>query len=254
VAFVISRTDKRLRGRDEIANSIGLSVLASLPVGHPADAAGWTKPLEEYEPGPTNAWRLRNALKDLGVVASTEATAPQAVPHSPSCLCPPIRELSPSVPSRRSAPRWEFRRPPSSARSRTRTSRLRCAPHAPCRRPRHRNDRATCGSLSPNGQVDGQPAAGLTIAVAVVNGKTRQVADTMPVTATVLGVSAGAATAEQLAWVALSAAADHREIAGIFVADPESADRTTGRVQQHPQPRRRRPPVRQSGIATEIRR
>ncbi len=44
-----------------------------------------------------------------------------------------------------------------------------------------------------------------------------------------IGVSA-AATADQLAHVAMVAAADGREITGILVADPESTDRTNGRI------------------------
>ena len=52
----------------------------------------------------------------------------------------------------------------------------------------------------------------------------------MRTTATVLGISAGATTAEQLALTASSLAADGREIAGILVADPEPADRTVGRI------------------------
>ena len=40
-ALVISRNDKKLRERDDIANSIGIPVLASIPVGRPTDAAGW---------------------------------------------------------------------------------------------------------------------------------------------------------------------------------------------------------------------
>ena len=62
----------------------------------------------------------------------------------------------------------------------------------------------------------------------------------MRTTATVLGVSAGAATAEQLARVAASAAADGRDIAGILVADPDPADHTTGRLPQLARPAHRR--------------
>jgi capsular polysaccharide biosynthesis protein len=40
VAAAISRTDRKVRTRDEIANSLGLPVLASLPVAHPTDDAG----------------------------------------------------------------------------------------------------------------------------------------------------------------------------------------------------------------------
>ena len=66
VSLAISRKDRRLRERDEIANSIGIPVLASLPVAHPSDAAGWTRLLEDYKPAAVHAWRLRKALQQLG--------------------------------------------------------------------------------------------------------------------------------------------------------------------------------------------
>ena len=113
----------------------------------------------------------------------------------------------------------------------------------------------TCGSaVSDHDNVDRLPDAALTVVVAVVDGQTPQVADTMRTTATVLGVSAGAATAEQLARVAVSAAADGREIAGILVADPDPADHTTGRLPQLARPAHRRAPTRLTGTTTETRR
>ena len=102
--------------------------------------------------------------------------------------------------------------------------------------------------------VDVQPDAALTVVVAVVDGRSPRMPDTMRTTATVLGVSAGAATAEQLARVAVSAAADGRDIAGILVADPDPADQTTGRLPQLARPAQRRMPTRMTGITTEIRR
>ena len=72
----------------------------------------------------------------------------------------------------------------------------------------------------------------MTVVVAVVDSRSPRVPDTMRTTATVLGVSAGAATADQLARAAMSAAVDGREVAGILVADPEPTDRTTGRIPQ----------------------
>ena len=68
--------------------------------------------------------------------------------------------------------------------------------------------------------------------VAVIDGRNPQVPATMRTTATLLGVSAGAATADQLARVAISAVSDGREITGILVADPDSDDATTGRLPQ----------------------
>ncbi len=84
----------------------------------------------------------------------------------------------------------------------------------------------------------------LTIVICVVNGRAPRVADLIPTTATLLAVSAGAATAEQLATVAARCAAAGRRIAGVVVADPDSTDRTTGRVPQRPGPASRVQPTR----------
>ena len=69
IALAVGRHDRRLRERDEIADSIGVSVLASFPVAHPSDAAGWIKLLEDYKPGALHAWQLRQALHYLGMAA-----------------------------------------------------------------------------------------------------------------------------------------------------------------------------------------
>ena len=66
VALAINRGDRRLRERDEIANAIGVPVLASIPVHHPSDAGRWSKLIEEYEPSTVHAWQLRTALRYLG--------------------------------------------------------------------------------------------------------------------------------------------------------------------------------------------
>jgi hypothetical protein len=86
-----------------------------------------------------------------------------------------------------------------------------------------------------------------------------EIPDTMRTTATVLGVSAGAVTAEQLARAASSVAAAGRELTGILVADPETTDRTTGQL---PRTSRATPVAGNAaraitdaiGISTEIRR
>jgi hypothetical protein len=70
----------------------------------------------------------------------------------------------------------------------------------------------------------------------------------------VLGVSAGIITGEDMARVAGSAADDGRRITGIFVADPEPGDKTTGRLPELARPRTRRLPTRLTRMTTEIRR
>ena len=93
----------------------------------------------------------------------------------------------------------------------------------------------------------------LIVVVVVVDDQVPEIPDTMRTTATVIGVSAGAVTADQLARTAVVAAADGREITGILVADPDFADRTNGRIPRRDQPVRRKP-YRLDGIVTEIRR
>jgi len=67
VALAVGRNDRRVRERDEIANSIGIPVLASVPVAHPSSAAGWTKLFEGYKPTSVHSWQLRMALQQLGM-------------------------------------------------------------------------------------------------------------------------------------------------------------------------------------------
>ena len=43
VVLATGRKDRHLKERDEIADSIGIPVLASISVGHPSDAAGWVR-------------------------------------------------------------------------------------------------------------------------------------------------------------------------------------------------------------------
>jgi capsular polysaccharide biosynthesis protein len=69
ITLAVHRSDPRLRARDEIANSIGVPVLASFPVGHPSDPRGWTRLLEDYKPGAMHALQLRKALQQLEMAA-----------------------------------------------------------------------------------------------------------------------------------------------------------------------------------------
>lgn len=253
-ALAIGRNDRRLRNRDEIADSIGIPVVASVPVRHPSDAAGWTNLLEDYEPGGVDAWRLRKALYQLGLVGvnATESGAGSgsslamlslSSDRNALALGPQLAVFAASL----GIPTALVVGPQQDTNL---TATLRTACGAPASPKQARNLQVTVSDQHHAAQL---PGAALTIVVAVVDGKTPRVADTMRTTTTVLGVSAGAATAEQLALVAASAAADGRDIAAIFVADPESADPTTGRLPQLARPGQQRMPTRMTGTATETR-
>ena len=66
-AWRTGRSNRRLVQRDEIANSIAVPVLASIPVERPSDPASWARLLEEYEPDPVHAYGLSKLLRQFGV-------------------------------------------------------------------------------------------------------------------------------------------------------------------------------------------
>lgn len=260
-ALAISRKDRRLWKRDEIASSIGVPVLASFPVRHPRDAAGWTHLLEDYEPAARDAWRMYQALQVLGIADMSVSNgssngsdgrsfslAVLSLSSDPGAIAlgPQLAVLAASLGIPTALVIGPHEDPAAAATLRTACS---MPPPQPSRRP---------GNLkviaADDGNFDGRFNAALTMYVAVVDGRTPQLPKTARASTMVLGLSAGAATAEQIARVAVNAASNGRGIAGILVADPEPGDQTTGLVPQLARPTRQGPQTRLSGRATEIRR
>ena len=256
-AIAVSRSDRRLRERDEIADAIGVPVLASIPVWHPRDAARWTRLLEEYEPTVVHAWRLRNALHLLGLADAVSAQVGNGGGSSLAVLSlasdAGALALGPQLAVFAASLGIPTTLVVGARQDRNAVAALHAACAAPAPRPSTRPpDLRVIATDDEN--ITRQPTAMLTIVAAVVDERAPQVEDTMPAKTTVLGVSAGAATAAQLARVALSAAADKRRIDGILVADPDPADHTTGRIPQLARPTHRRKPTRLTGVTTETRR
>jgi capsular polysaccharide biosynthesis protein len=255
IALAISRSDRRLRERDEIANSIGVPVLASFPVDHPTDAGGWTKLLEDYQPGALHELQLRKALQQLEMAALGIRAGSQNDRWSFTVLSlssdPPALALGPQLAifaASLGIPTALVVGPQQDARV-TAALRTACAaPPTSSKRPGHLR------VIVSDGDVEAQGNTTLTVVVVVVDGRNPQVPDTMRTTAMLLGVSSGAATADQLARAAVSAATSGREITGILVADPDSNDATTGRLPHLGRRGQRRMPTRMTGIVTEIRR
>ncbi len=255
VALAISRRDRRLRERDEIANSIGVPVLASFPVAHPSDAAGWTKILEDYKPGALHALQLRKVLHHLGTAdvninngdgSSRSSVTVLSLSSDPGALAlgPQFASFAASL----GIPTVLALGPQQDPEA-TATLRTVCAASPPASSKWPGQLQVTVW----DDHVDLPLDAALTVVVVAVDGRSPRMPDTMQTTATLLGVSSGAATAEQLARAAVSADAGDREITGILVADPDPADHTTGRIPQLSRPPQRLP-TRLRGITTELRR
>jgi capsular polysaccharide biosynthesis protein len=257
-----SRRDKRLRERDEIADSIGVAVVASVPVAHPADAAGWARLLETYEPAVVHAWRLRTVLRDLGLPGpagpGSDVSANGVPPGGRPADGVSVAVLSLSTDARALALGPQLAAFAASLGIRTA---LVVTPHpeagfsaalqTACAAPVPEGSRRSADlQVVVGDQADAGPAA-LKVVVAVVDPGQPRIADLkLKTTMTLLGVSAGAATAADLAQVAVSTADAGRPVAGILVADPFSTDRTTGRLPQLARPAQRRQPTRLTGTKT----
>ena len=214
-AFLISKSDRRLRERDEIADAVGIPVLAAVPVAHPSDATGWAKLLAEYEPGPVHAWRLRKVLQHLGLneinpadpdnVASLAVLSLSSDPGAVA-LGPQLAVVAASLGIRTALVIGPQQDPNTTA-----TLRAACTVTSATSPIWSRNLQV---SVRDHGHLRDQLDVALNIVVIVVDGQEPQIEPTTATAVTVLGVSAGAATAEDLARVAVSAAADGRQLAG----------------------------------------
>lgn len=277
VALAIGRKDRRLRQRDHIANSIGVPVLASIPVGHPSDPAGWTKLLQNYKPQAVHAWQLRTVLRYLGIFDQAFGRSPHDETR------PPMPEgggcgVSLAVVSLSSDPGALALGPqlavfaatqgiptalvigPQQDKDATAALRTACAAsQSSSKLPSLLRFIVSSDSDSDSDRdidetVDQRKDTALLVVVAVVDDRAPKMPATVRTGATVIGVSAGRATAEQLARAAVAAGADGRDVSGILVADPESTDKTTGRVPHLIRPPRRRLPNSLKGVVTEVRR
>jgi capsular polysaccharide biosynthesis protein len=232
IIAAIGRADRRLRERDEIAAAIGASVLASFPVARPSDAAGWARLLQGYEPAVVHAWSLRKALRQLGLTDVWSVTGsgvsvavlslssdrralalgPQLAVFAASLGIPTTLVVGPQQESRY-----------ASALSAGCTATATALTGQPGR---------LRFAASDSELFDQNGTAALTVIVEVADSRDPRPKYPARATATVLGVSAGATTAEQLARLAVSVATDGADIAGVLVADPFTSDRTTGSLPQ----------------------
>jgi capsular polysaccharide biosynthesis protein len=259
IALARSRINRggRLRLRDEIANSIGIPVLASLPATRPSSAADWGDLLSTYEASPVYAWRLRKALQQLALAGvhmtggredgRGSSVAVVSLANDPGALAlgPQLAVFASSLGIPTALIVGPHQEPNLTAALQTACAELKQPPGHPQLKTVV-TDQLDAGSY---------PGALLAIVVGVADPDQPEVATMMRTTATVVGVTAGAVTADQLARVAVSIAADDRDITGILVANPDPVDQTTGRI---PQVVRMTPqqvtPTRVTGKVTEAKR
>jgi capsular polysaccharide biosynthesis protein len=234
VALRVSRGDKRLWERDAIAASIGVPVMAAVPVTLPDDAAGWLKLVDEYKPAPVSAWRLRAILDHLGVTGPgvngalvTLTVVSVSTDRKAFVLGPQLAAFAASL----GVPTGLLASPQDLAATAT----LRAACTQPSPMPLQGGWLRV--AVDGGGNVEQQLDAKFTVVVTAVDAtdKATTAADAgnpvhekLRTPVTMLAVSAGGATGDQLAQAAAVAANSGSIVAGIIVADPDPNDDTTG--------------------------
>lgn len=238
VALRRDRGDRRLRTRDEIANSIGVPVLAAVEADQPGDAQAWLRLLAEYQPDAVQAWSLRTTLARLrsasggashgqdagsGSGAGRTAIAVVSPAADPAALAigPQLAVFASSlgIPTALIV----CAQAPGEANTTLRAAAAAWSPASTAQANTLRVIAASDADLQ-----GGLPGAALTVIVTTVDDAAPRVSDAVRAHATVLAVSPRVATPEQLARVAASAADAGGNVVGIMVANPEPDDATTG--------------------------
>jgi hypothetical protein len=233
VLVLTGKRDRRLRYRDEIADALGSPVVASLRSRAPRTVAAWSSLLEVYAPGTVDAWALRQALRQLSIEAAgtqrRHGERSDGIAHPPSIT---VITLSDD-------PRGLAMGPQLAAYAASEGLRTVIVPAD-----RHESAAALWAACSQGGDglrpgltVDSHVPRSrdidLTVVLAVVDRGEPDLSEVPRSAVTVLAVSSGSATAEELALTAVNADDAGNRIAGIVVADPDDLDRTSGRQLQH---------------------
>ncbi|TCC65916.1 hypothetical protein E0H73_03025 [Kribbella pittospori] len=187
------RGDRRLRLRDEIADAVGLPVLASVSSYHANDVSDWAYLLEHYSPTAVEAWSLRKTLHHLGLDVKGGGPVSLTVisftgDDKALPLGPQLAALATSI--------------------------------------------GITTSIVVDSHQEPEGTTALSIHLVVVDREAPHLVGAEHTTNTIVALSAGTVTAEELARLAVAAAADGRNIDGLVVTDPDPTDRTIGRVSQ----------------------
>jgi hypothetical protein len=291
VVFLIQhRRDPRLRARDNLADAVGSVVVADVSSCPQQTVAGWSTLLETRETGPVEEWAFRQALRALtgrrpsGPVEGRRGSQLEH-PRSLTVIClagderglsigPQLAAFTASrdIPTRLvvsgggewAESLWAACAGARSADARPRLELVAESETAP--RPESVPGRASAESQGEGegaadegdrveraGQVE-VPEAGMAIVLTVVDPGGPDLGAVPWTASTVLAVAAGTATKVELARLAAAVDSSGRQVDGVIVADPDPADRTTGRQTLDRRVRQTPLPLRVTGASSAVHR
>ncbi|NYD55952.1 hypothetical protein BKA08_000190 [Nocardioides marinisabuli] len=260
--LVSARRDRRLRFRDEIADALGSTVVASLSSRPARNVAGWRTLLGRYVPGPVDAWSLRQVLRQVlpaGTLtrlhgAGTEGPGGPKGPGCPSADVvvvtlsddPAALALGPQLATYAASVGLRTRLVPHHGHGSAAGLWAACARVHP--------EQELRGHLWVNRPLHEGSPEDLRVLMVVLD-RARPERPGLPHGCIgVVAVGAGTATAADLARVAVAVDEAGVDVQGVVVLDPDRLDRTTGRRLQPDRLREPQLPVRLTGTLPAERR
>lgn len=223
LALARRRRDPRVRTRDGLAEAIGAPVVLSLPAAPRRSLGEWVQLLDAHEAGAVERWSTRKALLQLGVGDGRASTCTVLVlAHDPAAAALAAQMALAALASGVDV-RFSVEAADATAAG------LRAA----CARFEHGEHRSRPGLRLHDGvPPPDAPDGGLRVDLVVLDADRLALPPpTGPSDAvTVLSVSSGLATAEQLAAVAIAASDAGTPVTGVLVANPELDDQSAGRA------------------------
>lgn len=222
-SLVADRRDQRLRRRSEIAEVVAAPVLASLETPRRSSTRNCQAMLDHWEPRPLQSWALRQAFLRLGVLQGD----------------PPSNVVVVGLPGDVAGPLLTLQLAVFAASMGTRTALVVATPHPTAARMRSACHRILQGSevrpmLTVHSEKigkadhDDRPRPELTVTLVIAEPDHAEVASIPHRAFTTLAVSAGFATADTLAATALACLDAGHPILGVFLANPDPLDATSG--------------------------
>ena len=223
LVLLTARRDPRIRSRDEIADAVSSPVLASLRARPQPSVAAWSTLLTSYQPTPVESWALRQLLRGLAP-GRGQARLPGKVDHPTAVTVVSLAgdqkgvaigaQLAAFAASLGITTRLAFANGQDSAPTLWACASDSSAPPRP---------NLHVGHLPFGERVD------LTVFLVVVDRARPDLRGNPSSVVTVLSVAAGTATEQELARVAVAVDDAGWRLDGVVVADPDQADRTSGR-------------------------
>ncbi len=230
VLLMRGRRARTMRWRDQISDAIGIPVVASIQSRTPRSVGGWGSLLEGYSTDNVEKWTLRQLLRLVTPGHPGSLAEKPAGPHvSPTVVILTLSDdqralaVGPQFASFAASTGLTVRFVPAQAHESANALWAACTGIAPGSQPRP-------GLSVEMGHDDVDPVD-LVVQLAVMD-RQRPVLHVAGAdhAVTLLAVTAGAATADDLARVALAADDTGHPIARVVVVDPDPLDRTTGRL------------------------